>query len=115
MLINFFLVINGNRNEKNKTNVKMTKPIYLGLSLLCISKTLMYEFGYDYMKSKYGDKAQLCYIDTNSFVIDIKSEDFYKDIADDVEKLFDASNYNENDKRRLPIGKNKTVPGLFKI
>ena len=74
----------------------------------------MYEFWYDYIKPKYGDRAKLCYTDTDSFVIYIKTEDFYKDIANDVEKWFDTSNYDENDKRPLPIGKNKKVIGLFK-
>ena len=92
----------------------MIKPIYLGLSILDISKTLIYEFWYGYIKRKYGDKAQLCYMDTDSFVIYIKTEDFCKDIADDVEKLFNTSNYDENDKWSLPIGKNRKVPGLFK-
>ena len=75
--------------EMKKTKVKMNKPIYLGMSILDISKTLMYEFWYDYIKPKYGDRAKLCYMDTDSFVIYIETEDFYKDIADDVERLFD--------------------------
>ena len=69
-----------------KTKVKMNKSIYLGLSILEISKTLMYEFWYDYMKPKYGDNVKLCYMDTDSFIMHIKTEDFYKDIANDVEK-----------------------------
>ena len=97
-----------------KTKVKMNKPIYLGMSILDISKTLMYEFSYDYIEPKYQDKAKLCYMDTDSFVIHIKTEDFYEDIANDVEKWFDTSNYDENDKRPLPIGKNKKVVCLFK-
>ena len=72
--------------EMNKTKVKMNKPIYLGPSILDISKMLMYEFSYDYMKPKYDDKVKLCYMDTDSFIINIKTEDFYKDIANDVEK-----------------------------
>ena len=99
---------------KKKTKVKMNKPIYLGMSILDISKTLMYEFWYDYIKPKYQDRAKLCYMDTDSFVIHIKTEDFYEDIANDVEKWFDTSNCNEDDKRPLPIGKNKKVIGLFK-
>ena len=91
--------------EMNKTKVKMNKPIYLGLSILEISKILMYEFWYDYMKAKYNDNIKLCYMDTNSFVMNIKTEDFYKDIANDVEKRFDTSNYEVN--RPLPSGKNK--------
>ena len=100
--------------EMNKVEVKMNKPIYLGQAILDISKTLMYEFWYDYIKPKYEDKARLCYMDTDSFVMHIKTEDFYKDIADDVERWFDTSNYDEKDKRPLPIGKNKKVIGLFK-
>ena len=92
----------------------MNKPLYLGMPILDISKTLMYNFWYDYFKSKYGDKAKLCYTDTDSFIIHIITEDFFVDISDDVERWFDTSNYDENDKRPLPIGKNKKVPGLFK-
>ena len=98
--------------EMNKTKVKMNKPIYLGLSILEISKLLMYEFWYDYMKPKYGDNIKLCYMDTDSFIMNIKTEDFYKDIANDVEKRFDTSNYEVN--RPLPTGKNKKVIGLMK-
>ena len=90
----------------------MNKPIYLGLSILDISKILMYEFWYDYMKPKYDDNVKLCYMDTDSFIINIKAEDFYKDIAKDVEKRFDTSNYEVN--RPLPIRKNKKVTGLMK-
>ena len=100
--------------EMRKVEVKMNKPIYLGQAILDISKTLMYEFWYDYIKPKYGDKARLCYMDTDSFVMHIKTEDFYKDIADDVERWFDTSNYDKKDKRPLPIGKNKKVIGMFK-
>ena len=71
-----------NRNEKNKR--KMSKPVYIGLSILVISKTLMYEFWYDYIKPKYQTNGKLCYMDTDSFIIYIKSEDFYEDITDDV-------------------------------
>ena len=100
--------------EMKKIEVKMNKPIYLGQAILDLSKTLMYEFWYDYIKPKYGDKARLCYMDTDSFVMNIKTEDFYKDIASDVERLFDTSNYNKKDNRPLPIGKNKKVIGMFK-
>ena len=100
--------------EMRKVEVKMNKPIYLGQAILDISKTLTYEFWYDYIKPKYGDKARLCYMDTDSFVIHIKTEDFYKDIADDVERSFDTSNYDENYERPIPTGKNKKLIGLFK-
>ena len=98
--------------EMNKTKVKMNKPIYLGLSILDISKILMYEFWYDYMKPKYNDNVKLCYMDTDSFVMNIRTNDSYKDIANDVEKRFDTSNYEVN--RPLPTGKNKKVIGLMK-
>ena len=88
-----------------KIKVKMNKPLYLGLSISEISKTLMYEFWYDYVKPKYQDNAKLCYMDTDSFIINIKTEDFYEDIADDVEKRFDTSNYEVN--RPLSTTKNK--------
>ena len=100
--------------EMEKLQVRMNKPIYLGQAILDISKTLMYEFWYDYIKPKYGDKARLCYMDTDSFIMHIKTEDFYKDIADDVERWFDTSNYDKNDNRPLPIGKNKKVITKFK-
>ena len=100
--------------EMKKVHVKMNKPIYLGQAILDISKTLMYEFWYDYIKPKYEDKARPYYMDTDSFVINIKTEDFYKDIASDVEKWFDTSNYDKNDKRPLPVGINKKVIGKFK-
>ena len=74
--------------EMKKTKVKMNKPVYLGMSILDISKTLMYEFWYDYIKPKYQDRAKICYMDTDSFSIHIKTEDFYKDIANDAEKWF---------------------------
>ena len=100
--------------EMNKIRVKMTKQLYLGMSILDISKTVMYEFWYDYIGPKYGDKVKLCYTDTNRFVAHIKTEDFFEDISNDVERWFDTSNYDKNDKRPLSIGKNKKVPRLFK-
>ena len=92
-----------------RTKVKMNKPISFGLSIFDISKILMYEFWYDYMKPKYNDNVKLCYMDTDSFVMNIKTKDFYKDIANDVENRFDTSNYEVN--RPLPTGKNKKVIG----
>ena len=95
-----------------KTKVKMNKLIYLGLSILEISKILMYEFWYDYMKPKYDDNVKLCYMDTDSFIIYIKTEDFNKDIADDVDERSDTSGYEVD--RPLPTGKNTKVIGLMK-
>ena len=90
--------------EMKKTKVKMNKPIYLGLSILEISMILMYEFWYDCMKPIYDNNVKLCYMDTDSFIVDIKTNDFYKDIANDVENRFDTSSYEIN--RPLPMGKN---------
>ena len=98
--------------EMKKTKVKMNKPVYVGLSILEISKTLMYEFWCDYMNPKYGNNVKLCYMDMDSFIMNIKTNDFYEDIANDVEDRFDTSNYEVN--RPLPMGKNKKVIGLMK-
>ena len=97
--------------EMKKTKVKMNKPVYLGMSILGIRKMLIYKFWYDYIKLKYEHRAKLCYTDTNSFIL---TEDFFEDIASDVKKWFDTSNYDENDKRPIPIGMNKRVYGIFK-
>ena len=98
--------------EMKTTKVKMNKLIYLGLSILEISKMLMYEFWYDYMKPKYGNDVKLCYMDTDSFIMNIKTNDFYEDITNDVGNRFDTSNYEVN--RPLPMGKNKKIIGLMK-
>ena len=98
--------------EMKKTKVEMNKPVYLGFSILGISKILMYEFRYDYMKPKYGDNVKFCYMDTDSFIMHIKTEEFYEDIANDVEKRFDTNNYEVN--RPLPTGRNKKVIRLMK-
>ena len=90
---------------KKRTVIKANKPIYLGLAILSLSKIRMYEYWYDDMKPKYGDRIRLCYMDMDSFIMHIKTEDFYKDIADDVEKNYDKSNYTVQ--RPLPTGKKK--------
>ena len=100
--------------EMGKTEIKRNKPVYLGQAILDLSKTLMYEFHYDYMRPRYGIKVKLCYMDTDSFVYEIETEDFYRDIAKDVEKRFDTSGYSKDENRPLPIGKNKKVIGLMK-
>ena len=99
--------------EMGKVKVVMNKPVYLGQAILDLSKIVMYEFHYDYMKRKYAeDKLTLCYMDTDSLIYDIETDDFYKDIADDVESRFDTSGYVPD--RPLPVGKNKKVIGLMK-
>ena len=90
--------------EMKKTQIIMNKPAYLGLSILDLSKTVMYECWCDYVKPKYGEKARLCYMDTDSFIFHVKTNDIYKDIAEDIEKRFDTSNYEID--RPLPMGKN---------
>ena len=92
--------------------MKMIKPVYLGLPILEISKILMYEFRYDYIKPKYQDNARLCYMDAGSFITYIKTEDVYEDIADDVENRYHTSNCEVN--RPLSTGKNQKVIGLMK-
>ena len=95
-----------------KTEILMNKPVHLGLSILELSKILMYEFLYDYVKPKYGEKAKLCYMDTDSFIVYIKTDDIYKDIAKDVETRFDTSNYQLD--RPLPRAKYEKVIRLMK-
>ena len=101
--------------EMGKIKVLMKKPVYLDQVILDLSKIVMYEFHYDYMVPKYGlEKLKLCYMDTDSLVYDIKTEDFYEDIANDVEARFDTSGYSKTDFGLLPIGLNKKVIGLMK-
>ena len=109
--------------EMGKTKIVMNKPVYLGQAILDLSKIVMYEFHYDYMKKKHArsrgeahdnDKLTLCYMDTDSLIYDIRTEDFYKDIADNVENRFDISGYRNDGSRPLPVGKNKKVIGLMK-
>ena len=101
--------------EMGKIKVVMYKLVYFGQAILDLSKIIMYEFHYDYMVPKYGlEKLKLCYMDMDSLIYDIKTEDFYEDIANDVEARFDTSGYSKTDFRLLPIGLNKKVIGLMK-
>ena len=97
-----------------KTNIIMNKPVYLGMSILDLSKTIMYEFHYNYIKHKYGDRAKLLFTDTDSLMYEIETEDFYKDISDDVKDRFDTSDYPDNHPSGIPTGCNKKVLGKFK-
>ena len=83
----------------------INKPVYLGFSMLEMSKTVMYEFWYNYIKPKYWEKSKLCYVDTDNFIVYIKTEGIYVNIVKDVETRFDTSNYELD--RLLPKGKNK--------
>ena len=100
--------------EMGKIEIKMNKPVYLGQAILGLNKMLMYEFHYDYMRPKYGSKVRLCYKDTDSFVFEIRAEDFYRDVAKNVEKRFDTSGYSKDENKPIPIGKNKKVTDLMK-
>ena len=97
-----------------KTSLTMNKPVYLGMCILDLSKTIMYDFHYNYIKPKYGEKAKLLFTDTDSFMYEIETEDFYKDISKDVWDRFDTIDYPENHPSGIPTGINKKVLGMFK-
>ena len=92
----------------------MNKPVYLGACILDLSKTIMYEFHYNYIKPKYGDKAKLLFTDTDSLMYEIETEDFYKDISKDVKDRFDTGNYPKNHPSGIPTGINNKVLGMVK-
>ena len=95
-----------------KSQILVNKHVYLGFPILEISKTVIYVFWYDYVKPKYGEKAEPSCMDLGSFIAYIKINGIYKDIAEDVETRFDTSNYDLN--RSLPKGKNKNVIDVMK-
>ena len=97
-----------------QTSLTMVKPVYLGMCILDLSKTIMFDFHYNYIKSKYGDKAKLLFSDTDSLMCEIQTEDFYKDISGDVKDRFDTSDYPENHPSEIPTGINKKVLGMMK-
>ena len=98
--------------EIKNTEILVNKPVYLGLSILGLSKILIYQFCFDYVKPKYVEKAKLCYMDTDGFIVYVKADDIYKDIAEDVETRLDTSNYELD--RLFPKRKKKKVIGLMK-
>ena len=97
--------------KMGKIKVVTNKPIYLEQAILDLSKIVMYEFIYDYMKQNYPDGLTLCYMDMDSLIYDIETNDFCRDIAEDVQDRFDMSGYNPD--RPLPVGLNKKVTGLM--
>ena len=97
-----------------KTSLTMNKPVYLGMSILDLSKIVMFDFHYKYIKLKYGKQAKLLFTDTDSFLYEIQTEDFYKDISGDVKDRFDTSNYSEGHPSGIPTGINNKVLGMFK-
>ena len=90
----------------------MKRLLYLGLSILELSKIVICEYLYDYVRLKYGEKIKLCYMDTDGFIVDIKADAIFKNIAKDLEIRFDTSSYEFD--RPFPEGKNKKVIGLIK-
>jgi len=100
-----------------KTKIVHNKPAYLGMCILDISKTLMYDFHYEYIKTKYGDRAKLLFTDTDSLCYEMKTDDFYVDLSADVESRFDTSEYPADYPAvadGFPVGKNKKVTGMYK-
>ena len=97
-----------------KVSLKFNKPVYLGMSILDLSKTLMYDFHYNYIKPKYGENAKLLFTDTDSLAYEIQTKDFYRDISSDVKSKFDTSNYPKDHPSGILTGVNKKVIGMFK-
>ena len=97
-----------------KTSLTMNKPVYLGMCILDLSKIIMFDFHYNYIKPKYGNNAKLLFTDTDSLFYEIQTEDFYKDISGDVNNRFDTSDYPENHPSDIPTGINKKVLGMMK-
>ena len=95
-----------------KIQILMNKPVYLGLSILDLSKTVIYELWYDYVKLKYGENVKLYYMDIDSFIIHVKTDDIYKNIIEVVKTRFDTSKFELD--RPLPKGKKKKVIELMK-
>ena len=96
------------------TEVYFNKPVYVGQAILDLSKTLMFDFHYNYIKKKYGSKAQLLFTDTDSLAYEIRTKDFYTDIKDDVREKFDTSDYPSDHPSGILTGVNKKVIGMFK-
>ena len=90
------------------------KPIYVGQAILDLSKTLMFNFRYKYIREKFGDKAELLFTDTDSLMYLIQTEDFYQDINKDIKRKFDTSDYPEKHPSGIKTGINKKVIGKFK-
>ena len=97
-----------------RPEVKFDKPVYVGQAILDLSKTLMFDFHYNYIKKKYHNKAELLFTDTDSLMYEIRTEDFYKDISQDIEFKFDTSDYPKDHPSGILTGVNKKVIGMFK-
>ena len=97
-----------------RTKLKFNKSVYCGMAILDLSKTLMYDFHYNYIKLKFGENAKLLFTDTDFLCYETKNYDFFKDVSQDVEQKFDTSNYPKDHKSGIPTGKNKKVIGMMK-
>ena len=97
-----------------KTEVYFNKPVYVGQAILDLSKTLMFDFHYNYIKKKYKNRAELMFTDTDSLLYHIHTDDFYKDISYDIKEKFDTSDYPPNHESGILTGVNKKVIGMFK-
>ena len=97
-----------------KTHLIFNKPTYVGMSILDLAKLHMYDFHYNYIKPKNGDRTKLLFTDTDSLMYAIQTDDFYKDIASDVLEKFDTSNYPKNHPSGIVTDFNKKVIGMFK-
>ena len=97
-----------------KTKLYINKPVYLGMSIFDLSKSFMYDFHYNYIKTKYGDNAKLLFTDTASLAYEIKTKYFYKDINPDIEEWFDTSDYPTNHPSGIETGLNSKVLGMLK-
>ena len=103
--------------RKSKFPLKLNKPAYIGMCILELSKVLMYEFNYDYIKNKYDNKSKLSFTDTDSLMCEIKTEDVYEDFSSNKE-MFEFSDYSTKSKdnsNKLVIGKSKSETGGFAI
>ena len=96
-----------------KTEVYFNKPIYVGQAILDLSKTLMFDFHYNYIRDKFGDKAELLFTDTDSLMYLIQTEDFYQDINKDIKRKFDTCDFPEKHPSGIKTGINKKVIGKF--
>ena len=97
-----------------KTEIVFNKPVYSGAAILDLSKIVMYNFHYNYIKPEYGDNARVLFTDTDSLMYEIKTDDFYMGISDDVKDRFDTSNYPPNHPSGIPSGFNTKVVGVMK-
>ena len=97
-----------------KTEVYFNKPIYVGQAILDLSKTLMFDFHYNFIRKKYGNKAELLFTDTDRLMYLIQTDDFYSDIKHDIRKKFDTSDYPENHPSGIKTDVNKKFIGKFK-